>query len=545
MFITGEDETSNNLLQLSENRTAPDEYFATQTYFPIKTEISSNSELKNDKQTENAFNVVKTEARVTDESDELNIREKYSVTGFIDQTFLFSSPLWIETKDDELSSSLLALDNNELAKTDNVYHSKSVNEPVNGVENPLRKSKRTKMRNRWISFDENVENSGRTRRKVTKLRQESAVIGSKPNVKPLRRYQKPRVKPSNNVDISVTRDGQQCPETDLISQLLQQFNESSKQESGDNISVTESTGNESDQSEESAKMSAVKSNTQKKRKDASTKEVHRCEVCNKSFSSPAYLSKHVVTHSRQSAHKDYVEQHMIQHSAQAKHCCEICGKMYSAAYTLKLHQAKHDFPRPYSCEKCSKSFFREDRLKSHMLRHSVSADNLYYCEFCGNSYKDVNTLRWHMQNHSNVILKCEKCEKVFKKPSYFRYHMMYVHDGVKRFCCHTCGKGFARQTSLTLHLASHTSERRFDCITCGKSFKLKTALRKHEIVHKTEKHHTCTVCQRQFGRADNLKTHMVTHSSVKPHICHICGASFNHAVSLRQHMRRHGSSLND
>ena len=209
------------------------------------------------------------------------------MTGLIDQTFLFSSPLWIETKEARLNSSLLALDTNESAKTDIDNPSKIVNETLNGVEKPLRKSKRTKVRNRWINFDENMENSSSKRQKVTILRQEITYTGNNPNGKLLRGNQRTRVMPNNNdMDISVAMDGQQSTETDVMLQLLRQFNESFKHESGYNIKVADNlencgkvkedfielTGKESDRSEERVKMSVIvaKSNKQKKVMDAST-----------------------------------------------------------------------------------------------------------------------------------------------------------------------------------------------------------------------------------------------------------------------------------
>ena len=237
--------------ELSGNASVSVECLDVEVNSPIKSEISTNSEL--DHCTENAFKVFKTEETCFD--DALNNAETHSSTELIHQRFSCSSPMWIEARDRELDHSLLALEANGLIKP--------VNE--NGLEKTLRKSKRTKVRNRWIEFDENMEHSGM--QNANKLTQRRAVISKHQKGKPIGRDQITRIKPIRDMS-GVAKEGN---------------------------AVGGSTG-KTPIKEESAKTCVLKSYKRKKRTDYSTKEIFTCVVCNTSFRNLAKLAIDESTH---------------------------------------------------------------------------------------------------------------------------------------------------------------------------------------------------------------------------------------------------------
>ncbi|KAK3739803.1 hypothetical protein QZH41_000711 [Actinostola sp. cb2023] len=48
------------------------------------------------------------------------------------------------------------------------------------------------------------------------------------------------------------------------------------------------------------------------------------------------------------------------------HVCDICGKTYARAFTLKTHKRVHTGERPYTCKVCHKKFAQGGGLDSHM-----------------------------------------------------------------------------------------------------------------------------------------------------------------------------------
>lgn len=61
-----------------------------------------------------------------------------------------------------------------------------------------------------------------------------------------------------------------------------------------------------------------------------------------------------------------------------------------------------------------------------------------------------------------------------------------VNQSAGRYICEHCQKGFARPSSLKIHLNSHTGERPFPCNECGKCFSVQSNLRRHQRTHLRE-----------------------------------------------------------
>ncbi|KAJ7999491.1 hypothetical protein DPEC_G00194980 [Dallia pectoralis] len=200
------------------------------------------------------------------------------------------------------------------------------------------------------------------------------------------------------------------------------------------------------------------------------------------------------------------------------HCVhEGCGRLYTTAHHLKVHERAHSGVRPYRCDvpMCGKAFATGYGLKSHLRTHT--GEKPYKCpeDMCFKAFKTSGDLQKHVRTHTG--------EKPFRCP----------FEG--------CGRSFTTSNIRKVHIRTHTGERPYMCHepSCGRGFASATNYKNHMRIHTGEKPYLCTVpgCGKRFTEYSSLYKHHVVHTHCKPYTCNHCGKTYRQTSTLAMHKR--------
>ncbi|KAG8438355.1 hypothetical protein GDO86_008874 [Hymenochirus boettgeri] len=218
------------------------------------------------------------------------------------------------------------------------------------------------------------------------------------------------------------------------------------------------------------------------------------------------------------SHGSRVPTKAVQSNEKAFRCdYEGCGKLYTTAHHLKVHERSHTGDRPYQCGhgSCRKAFATGYGLKSHVRTHT--GEKPYRCseENCTKSFKTSGDLQKHVRTHTG--------ERPFKCP----------FEG--------CGRSFTTSNIRKVHIRTHTGERPYYCSEpgCGRAFASATNYKNHVRIHTGEKPYVCTVpgCDKRFTEYSSLYKHHVVHTHSKPYNCNHCGKTYKQISTLAMHKR--------
>jgi hypothetical protein len=151
---------------------------------------------------------------------------------------------------------------------------------------------------------------------------------------------------------------------------------------------------------------------------------------------------------------------------------------------LRIHIETVHLKRKIKCHLCE-SHVAFHGLRNHM-RVSHSGDRInkpYKCDECDFSSHADKYLKAHILNcHEKDKHQhgCDQCDKRFAFPHLLSEHKEVIHEGIKRFMCEKCGKGFPKRLKALFddHVAKDNchlprkpaSEELIKCSACDLTF---------------------------------------------------------------------------
>ncbi|CAL8136778.1 unnamed protein product [Orchesella dallaii] len=204
-----------------------------------------------------------------------------------------------------------------------------------------------------------------------------------------------------------------------------------------------------------------------------------CHVCEKVFSSPYKLRRHLL-----SVHglKNYscsqcgletkskleLEQHMSTiHKNEAK-VCPQCGKGFATEAFLSFHindvhaSKEQRSMKRYPCPHCVIGYKIQSKLDNHLLRCSKEKPMYKRSSLTG------SVIKWDDMPDSNGKFPCSQCPKVCNSSLQRQRHIHHVHNE-EPLTCDQCGVTRKSSSGLQRHIDAFHKPKDRVCPHCGKT----------------------------------------------------------------------------
>ena len=132
------------------------------------------------------------------------------------------------------------------------------------------------------------------------------------------------------------------------------------------------------------------------------------------------------------------------------------------------------------------------------------------------------------------------CSSELSKFETYQKHRKICTSDSTLLSCHTCGRKFKNQATLTPHLLNHQDFKTYPCDTCAKTFETKKGLAEHRARKQNKGQYPCNQCDSRFSAANALNRHILnSHKSGDGVPCTICDRILKNKKTLTQHLNLH------
>ena len=260
------------------------------------------------------------------------------------------------------------------------------------------------------------------------------------------------------------------------------------------------------------------------RGDGVSETLFQCEMCSRTFSTPAALTSHRWQHTKPFQ-------------------CEQCKTRFASKGNLVIHRRRHTGDRPFACSMCESKFTTKGNLKRHVQSHSGLKP--WACNQCDGRFTEKKSLKIHMRKHTGEKpYVCAYCNKRFAQNSILKSHIA-MHLDKRSHLCDLCGRGFRQKTQLRQHVLRHKGVKKYNCDMCESKFLTKADLDRHVKSHLGTKNFKCNLCSKEFTRQQTLNEHMNRHYGIKPYECKVCSQTFGELSSVYKHLKTHNIQKTD
>ncbi|XP_073842851.1 uncharacterized protein [Musca autumnalis] len=176
---------------------------------------------------------------------------------------------------------------------------------------------------------------------------------------------------------------------------------------------------------------------------------HKCELCDSSYRNETSLSKHMRDKHPSSIDTEYI--------------CKICNQRFVKQKSLDRHSywahPETQIPAKHKCELCGRCYGEAVSLRDHIRKkHPSSINTEYICKICNLKFitqkgLDKHSYWKHPETHIPTEHKCELCDSFFADGRHLRAHIRSKHPTSieSEYICEMCNQRFTTKKGLALH----------------------------------------------------------------------------------------------